>query len=67
MFATADHLEAVGSLLAVFVGDSGGAIEVVGEADLLRAVGVFAGHSSALFVVAPGGEAHAAVVGDAGE
>ncbi len=37
--ATLDHLEAVGGLLAVFVGDGGGAVIVVGEGDLFGAVG----------------------------
>ncbi|HBO6269628.1 TPA: hypothetical protein L4746_005647, partial [Pseudomonas aeruginosa] len=56
-FDALDHLEAVGGLLAVFVGDGGGAVIVVGEGDLFGAVGVFAGDGAALVVVGPGGEA----------
>ncbi|KJJ17653.1 hypothetical protein HMPREF3150_03085, partial [Pseudomonas aeruginosa] len=67
VFATADYLEAVGGLLAVFVGDGGGAVIVVGEGDLFGAVGVFAGDGAALVVVGPGGEAAIIVILDACE
>ncbi|WP_237758095.1 hypothetical protein, partial [Pseudomonas aeruginosa] len=64
-FDALDHLEAVGGLLAVFVGDGGGGVIVVGEGDLFGAVGVFAGDGAALVVVGPGGEAAIIVILDA--